>query len=59
MTLNEAAELLGTSAANLRGAIARGALKAVKHGRDWWVTASEVERYRRESRRPVPKPGKK
>ncbi len=51
MTLIEAAARLGTSAANLRGAIARGSLKAVKHGRDWWVTEAEVERYRRESRR--------
>lgn len=51
MTLKEAAELLNTSPDNLRGAIKRGALKAVKHGRDWWVSAAEVERYRRENRR--------
>ena len=51
MTLIEAAALLGTSAANLRGAIARGALKATKRGRDWFVTPREVERYRRENRR--------
>lgn len=51
VTLIEAAAKLGTSPDNLRGAIKRGALKAVKHGRDWWVTEAEVERYRREHRR--------
>lgn len=51
MTLIEAAAKLGTSPDNLRGAIKRGALKAVKHGRDWWVAPAEVERYARENRR--------
>ena len=51
MTLTEAAQMLGTSPDNLRGAIARGSLKAVKHGRDWWVEPAEVERYARENRR--------
>lgn len=51
MTLNEAAAILGTSPDNLRGAIKRGSLKATKHGRDWWVERSEVERYQRENRR--------
>jgi excisionase family DNA binding protein len=51
VTLKEAAALLGTTPDNLRGAIARGALKAVKHGRDWWVSPAEVERYRTEHRR--------
>jgi excisionase family DNA binding protein len=51
MTLNEAAARLGVTAAYLRQAIARGSLKAEKHGRDWWVTEAEVERYRRENRR--------
>lgn len=51
VTLTEAAVILGVTADNLRGAIARGSLKAVKHGRDWWVSAGEVERYRRENRR--------
>lgn len=51
MTLKEAAASLGVTPDNLRGAIARGALKAVKHGRDWWVEAKEVERYRRDNRR--------
>lgn len=51
VTLIEAAAILGTSTANLRGAIARGAMKATKHGRDWWVSQAEVERYGRENRR--------
>jgi excisionase family DNA binding protein len=52
MTLKEAAESLSTSPANLRQAIARGSLKATKLGRDWFVKSAEVERYRRENRRP-------
>jgi excisionase family DNA binding protein len=51
MTLIEAAELLGTSPDNLRGAIARGSLKAEKIGRDWHVSAKAVEAYRLEKRR--------
>jgi excisionase family DNA binding protein len=59
MTLRQAAASLGVTPDSLRQAIARGALKAEKHGRDWWVTPFEVERYRRESlRRPGPKPGR-
>jgi excisionase family DNA binding protein len=53
ITLREAAAILGTSPDNLRGAIARGSLKARKLGRDWFVDASEVERYRIENRRGV------
>jgi excisionase family DNA binding protein len=51
MTLREAAALLGVTAATLRQQIAHGKLRATKRGRDWWVTAREVERYRWESRR--------
>jgi excisionase family DNA binding protein len=51
MTLIEAAALLGVTPDNLRGAIARGSLKAKKVGRDWQVTPAEVERYRKEHRR--------
>jgi excisionase family DNA binding protein len=51
MTLNEAAAILGTTPDNLRGAIKRGSLRAVKHGRDWWLERAEVERYQRENRR--------
>lgn len=51
MTLKQAAALLGVTPDNLRGAIARGSLKATKLGRDWTVTPKEVERYRTEHRR--------
>jgi excisionase family DNA binding protein len=51
MTLIEAAALLGVTPDNLRGAIARGTLKAAKYGRDWIVSQKEVERYARENRR--------
>uniref|UniRef100_A0A6M3LWK1 Putative DNA binding, helix-turn-helix domain containing protein n=1 Tax=viral metagenome TaxID=1070528 RepID=A0A6M3LWK1_9ZZZZ len=45
MTLKQAAAILGVTAATLRQAIARGALKARKVGRDWQVTSTEVRRY--------------
>jgi excisionase family DNA binding protein len=51
VTLNDAAASLGVTAATLRQAIARGAMRAEKHGRDWWVTPAEVERYRAENLR--------
>lgn len=51
MTLKEAAAQLGVTPDNLRGAIARGSLKAEKRGRDWFVTQREVERYRTENKR--------
>lgn len=51
MTLKQAAERLGVTPDNLRGAIARKALKAEKIGRDWIVEPAEVERYARENRR--------
>jgi excisionase family DNA binding protein len=53
VTLIEAAALLGVTPDNLRGAIKRGSLKARKVGRDWTVTAREVERYRVNHRRAV------
>jgi excisionase family DNA binding protein len=51
MTLIEAAASLGVLPATLRQQIANGKLRAVKRGRDWWVTAGEVERYRKASKR--------
>jgi len=51
MTLREAGAILGVTPDNLRGAIARGTLRARKVGRDWSVSRSEVERYARENRR--------
>jgi excisionase family DNA binding protein len=50
MTLTEAGASLGVSPETLRIQIAKGKLRAERHGRDWWVVPSEVERYRRESR---------
>jgi len=49
MTLPEAAALLGLSPITLRIQVRNGKLKAKKQGRDWFVTAREVERYRRDS----------
>lgn len=46
MTLIEAAAELGVTPDNLRAAIRRGALKAEKRGRDWWVEARAVDDYR-------------
>lgn len=51
LSLSDAASRLNTSGANLRGAIARGSLKATKVGRDWLVDEREVERYAAENRR--------
>ena len=49
MTLSEAAEALGLSRTTLDHQVKRGKLRAVKHGPIYWVTAAEVERYRREN----------
>jgi excisionase family DNA binding protein len=51
VTLNEAAARLNMTPDTLRQQIHAGRLRADKHGRDWWVTEAEVERYRRDSRR--------
>jgi excisionase family DNA binding protein len=59
MSLNEAAKLLGRSPDYLRVAANRGSLRAQKIGRDWLVTAEEVERYASEhsGRRGRPRKG--
>lgn len=46
--LAEAADLLGVSHSTLRAQVHRGRLSAVKVGRDWLVTAEEIDRYRLE-----------
>ena len=51
MTLNEAAAILGLTPDTLRQQVRNGKLRAVKRGRDWWVTRGEVARYGRENRR--------
>jgi excisionase family DNA binding protein len=56
MTVTEAAASLGLSPRTLQEQIARGRIKAIRHGPIWWITEAEVERYRRESKG---KPGRK
>lgn len=50
MTVVEAAERLGLAPSTLRHQIKNRKLRAHKMGRGWYVTADEVERYRRENR---------
>lgn len=49
LTLNEAADELRLAPNTLRLQIANGRLQAIKRGRQWFVTRSEIERYRVES----------
>lgn len=46
MTLSEAGKQLSLSPETLRIQIRNGKLRAERHGRDWWVTQGEIERYR-------------
>ena len=48
LTLIEAAERLGVTAATLRQKISHGKLRARKIGTVWIVSEREVERYRRD-----------
>jgi excisionase family DNA binding protein len=50
-TLKEAETLLGLRPGVLRRQVHLGRLAATRHGRDWLVRRSEIERYRREHRR--------
>ena len=50
-SLPEAAKLLGLAPSTLRHQVKNGKLRGRKISRDWYVTAEEVERYRREHRR--------
>lgn len=57
LTLAQAAERLGISYHTLRNQAIKGVLKARLMGKTYLVTASEVERYRREHLgKPGPKP---
>ncbi len=57
LTLKQAAVRLGLSPTTLRLQVYRGSLKATRIGTTYAVTASEVERYRREHKGKVgPKP---
>jgi excisionase family DNA binding protein len=51
MTVNEVAALTGTVPQNIRKQIARGKLRAIKRGRDWFVDPDEAHRYAREQGR--------
>jgi excisionase family DNA binding protein len=50
-SINEAATMLGLAPATLRAQARNKKLRAVKLGRDWFMTSEEIERYRREHRR--------
>lgn len=52
ITVIEAAKQLGISPATVRQQIRNGALRAEKHGRDWFVTPLELRRYREQHLRP-------
>ena len=52
-TIPEAAKILGLAETTLRHQIKNGRLAARKVGRDWCVSPAEIERYRREHRKPV------
>jgi excisionase family DNA binding protein len=51
LTTKEAAEKLAIHWRSVVKAIHRGTLKAEKHGRDYFITREEVDRYAREVRR--------
>lgn len=55
MTTADAAALLGLTARSVARLIKIGALAAEKRGRDYWIEADEITRYR-EARRPVGRP---
>jgi excisionase family DNA binding protein len=46
MTTAEAAILLERSESRVRRLCEKGLLVATKHGRDWWIEPSEIERFK-------------
>jgi excisionase family DNA binding protein len=52
MTTREAAKALGVSSIRIRQLIDSGRLRAVRHGRDWWIELRSLEAVR------VRKPGR-
>lgn len=52
VTTSEAADQLGIKAKSVAILIKRGLIAATKRGRDYWIEASEVDRYARERRPP-------
>lgn len=55
MTTFEAADRLGIKARSVVQLIKRGMITASKHGRDYWIDESEIERYIHD-RRPAHRP---
>ena len=51
LTLAQAGDRLGLSAATLRKQVHNGKLRATLVGKTWTVTEREVERYRKENMR--------
>ena len=49
-TTIEAAKLLCVNASRMRQLILAGRIRATKHGRDWLIDSSEIERYNRTRR---------
>ena len=49
LTLTDAAQRLSLTPDTLRQQIRNGSLKASKLGRDWFVSPSEIERYRQDT----------
>ena len=55
LTTKQAADRLGVSADYIRVLIARGTLKAVKHGRDWDIDERDLAAIKRRRRDKKPK----
>ncbi len=52
MTTNEAADRLRIKPRSVVWAITQGHITATKHGRDYWIEDTEVERYAIERKAP-------
>ena len=52
MTTAEAAAALGIHRSRVLHLINEGRLHAERHGRDWWISPDEVERFKHEGRKP-------
>lgn len=57
LTTREAAAVLGISLRTVQAHIKAGNIRAEKHGRDYLITPSEIERFSKE-RRPAHRPKK-
>ncbi len=55
LTTKQAATLSGCTTSTIRAAIARGALRATRHGRDWQITPEDLSAWRRKRRRGRPR----